>query len=98
MSDLEGADAKKRLFGLMAAAEAQQVAVQNALAGLATERAALEVEIAGLEASRNELVRAGLLAQISRCNPGNRPCIRVDDAAGPFGIGDTTDYRIIKGY
>ena len=58
--------------------------------------AVLKAEIAGLEADRDALVRQGLLAKITQCGTGNRPCIRVNEAAGAFG--EPPDYRVIEGY
>lgn len=70
---------------------------------LRSERTALQAEIAGLRANRDalaadrtRLVQEGVLARINRCNPGSRPCIRVDEAAGAFGT--PADYRVILGY
>lgn len=59
-------------------------------------RTVLEAQIAGLEANRDALVQAGLLAKLERCGPKSRPCIRVDERAGSFG--GTADYRVILGY
>jgi len=41
-------------------------------------------------------MKAGMLARLERCGPKLRPCIRVDEGAGPFG--DRSDYRVIQGY
>ena len=60
------------------------------------QKTLLESEIIGLQSTRDELVKAGMLARISHCNPGARPCIRVNEAAGSFG--EPADYRIIQGY
>jgi len=49
-----------------------------------------------LAAQRTRLVQEGLLAKINRCDPGHRPCIRVNEAAGAFG--EQSDYRVILGY
>ena len=62
---------------------------------LRSERTALQAEIAGLRADRTRLVQEGVLAKVNRCNPGNRPCIRVDEAAGAYGT--PADYRVILG-
>ncbi len=56
----------------------------------------LQGEITELQANRAALVRAGMLGKLTYCDPGNRPCIRVDESAGAFG--DHGDYRIILGY
>ncbi len=67
------------------------------------ERMALQAEIGVLRGIRDELaaqrtrlVQEGLLAKINRCDPGHRPCIRVNEAAGAFG--EQSDYRVILGY
>jgi len=60
------------------------------------QQAVLEAKIAGLQDTHDELVRTGMLAKISRCGSGAKPCIRVNEAAGTFG--DPPDYRIIFGY
>ena len=76
---------------------------RHALAGVRAERAQLVMEIARLQgerdalaANRDELERAGLLAKIERCGPRNRPCVRVNEAAGAFG--EQEDYRVLRGY
>ncbi len=65
--------------------------------GAAQERKAeLQTEVAELEANRDALVKAGLLAKLERCGPKARPCIRVDESAG--GFGDRGDFRVLLGY
>ncbi len=66
-------------------------------------KAVLEAEIVGLqqkrddlEASRAELERLGVLGKVLRCQPGNRPCISVNEKAGAFGTAG--EYRVIQGY
>ena len=67
--------------------------------GAAQERKAqLQAEVAEMQANRDAWVKAGMLAKLGRCNPGNRPCIRVDEGAGPFESGGHDDYRVIQGY
>jgi hypothetical protein len=56
----------------------------------------LQGEIIELQANHDALVRAGMLGKLTYCDPGNRPCIRVDESAGAFG--SDGDYRIILGY
>ena len=68
----------------------------RALEEVRTETAALEAEVAGLRANRDALVREGMLARIVRCNPGNRPCVRINEAAGTFG--EQADHRVLRGY
>ena len=67
--------------------------------GAAQERKAeLQAEVAELQANRDALVKAGALARVTRCNPGNRPCIRVNESAGAFESQGHDDYRVIQGY
>ena len=68
----------------------------RALEEVRAETAALEAEVAGLKANRDALVREGMLARIVRCNPGNRPCVRINEAAGTFG--EQRDHRVLRGY
>jgi hypothetical protein len=56
----------------------------------------LQGEITELQANHDAFVRAGMLGKLTYCDPGNRPCIRVDEGAGAFGT--NSDYRIIMGY
>ena len=60
------------------------------------QKAHLEAEIANLKASQDEWQKAGMLGKLAHCDPGYRPCIRVDERAG--GFGDQGDYRVILGY
>jgi len=99
-----------RLLGWMAAAVALLVlggwlasalvlwwdggAIQAAQA----EKARLQAEVAEMQANRDEWARTGALAKLLRCNPGNRPCVRVDERAGTFESGGHADYRVIQGY
>ena len=59
-------------------------------------KAQLQVEIAEMQANRDEWAKAGFTAKLARCNPGNRPCVRVDEKAGAFGT--PSDYRVLLGY
>ena len=75
----------------------------RALEEVRAQKAMVEVEVTALAAQRDELranrdalVREGLLARIVRCNPGNRPCVRVNEAAGTFG--EQADHRVLRGY
>ena len=61
-----------------------------------TEKAVLQAEVAELRANRDALVREGLLARIVRCNPGNRPCVRIAETAGVYG--EQRDHRVLRGY
>jgi hypothetical protein len=42
------------------------------------------------------MVSLVLLDKLTYCDPGNRPCIRVDEGARTFGTNG--DYQIIMGY
>ena len=66
------------------------------LASAQAESSLLEANITGLQDTRDMLERAGAKAGINKCGPSARLCIRVDEAAGPFG--DQADYRVIRGY
>jgi hypothetical protein len=57
----------------------------------------LESDVAEMQANYDEWKKAGMLGKIIQCNPGNRPCIRVDEKAGLFGDDDRV-YRVIYGY
>lgn len=61
-------------------------------------KAQLQAEVADLEVNYDGWVKAGMLGKLERCNPGLRPCIRVNEAAGPFQSEGHNDYRIIQGY
>lgn len=58
----------------------------------------LQQEITGLRANYDGWVQLGMLDKITRCNPGNRPCVEVDENAGTFGSVSNPDFRVIKGY
>ena len=97
-----------RLLGWMAAAVAALVLLgwlastlvlwwdAGAIAAARAEKRQLQAEVAEMQAGRDEWVKAGFLAKLTRCDPGNRPCVRVDERAGAFG--DRSDYRVILGY
>ena len=77
----------------------------RALEEVRAQKAMVEVEVTALAAQRDELranrdalVRDGLLVRIVRCNPGNRPCVRINEAAGTFEAGGQADYRVLRGY
>jgi len=86
-------ETEDRLYGLMEVVERQQAAVQAAL-----EKARLQTEVAELKANYDGWVKAGVQEKVIRCNPGNRPCIRVNESAGPFESQGHNDYRVIQGY
>ena len=66
------------------------------IAAAQVQKAQLQAEVAELEANHDAWVKAGMLGKLEHCNPGFRPCIRVNEAAGAFG--DRSDYRVIQGY
>ncbi len=66
------------------------------IAAAQVEKAQLQAQVAALQANYDGWVKAGMLEKVTRCNPGNRPCIRVNEGAGPFG--ERSDYRVIQGY
>ncbi len=68
----------------------------DAIASAQARKAQLQAEMAELRANRDEWAKAGMLGKLTRCTPGNRPCLRVDERAGSFG--DQGDYRVILGY
>ena len=59
----------------------------------------LQDQITELRANHDAWVKAGMLGKLTYCDPGNRPCIRVDESAGQFGPpGGPYDLRVLKGY
>jgi len=99
-----------RLLGWMAAAVAALVLGgwlastlvlwwdTGAIAAARVEKRQLQLDVAELRASRDEWVKTGAVAKLNRCNPGNRPCVRVDERAGSFESKGHADYRVIQGY
>ncbi len=71
---------------------------RGTIAAAALEKAQLQSEVAELRANYDGWVKAGVQEKVMRCNPGNRPCIRVDENAGTFGSQGHSDYRVIQGY
>ena len=69
---------------------------RGAIQAARAEKARLQAEVAEMQASRDEWAKAGMLGKLTRCNPGNRPCVRVDERAGAFG--ERSDYRVLLGY
>ena len=61
-------------------------------------KAQLQTQVAELQANYDGWVKAGMLEKVIRCNPGNRPCVRVDEGAGTFQSQGHNDYRVIQGY
>ncbi len=70
----------------------------GAIAEVQIRRAQLKAEVAELDATREAWTKMGLLGKMTRCNPGNRPCIRVNEDAGKFESEGHDDYRVIRGY
>ncbi|MBN9559162.1 MAG: hypothetical protein J0H14_00330 [Alphaproteobacteria bacterium] len=68
----------------------------SAIGAAEARKAQLQAEVAEMQAAHDEWAKAGMLGKLARCNPGNRPCIRVDEGAG--GFGSAGDYRVILGY
>ena len=60
------------------------------------QKGELEAQIAELQASHDEWVKAGMLGKITRCGERNRLCIAVNEGAGAFG--EHSEYRVIQGY
>lgn len=68
----------------------------GAIAAARAQKAQLAAEVVEMQANRDEWTKAGLMAKLTRCTPGNRPCVRVDEKAGAFGT--ASDYRVLLGY
>jgi hypothetical protein len=68
------------------------------IAAAQVEKAQLQQEVAGLQATQDAWVKAGMLGRLERCGPKARPCIRVDEGAGGFQSQGHDDYRVIQGY
>ena len=75
--------------GTIAAAQLEKVQFQ-------TEVSELQRQVTEMQVNREGWVKAGMLEKLQRCDPGNRPCVRVNEAAGKFGKQE--DIRIIGGY
>lgn len=59
----------------------------------------LQDQIIALRANHDAWVKAGMLDKLTRCAPGNRPCVEVNEDAGTFGTpGGPQDYQVLKGY
>ncbi|WP_291345299.1 hypothetical protein [Acidiphilium sp. 20-67-58] len=56
----------------------------------------LRGEITVLQANHKAWVKAGMLDKITYCEPGNRPCVAINQSAGTYG--NSRDYRVLKGY
>jgi hypothetical protein len=68
------------------------------IAAAQLQKAQLQQEVAGLQATQEVWVKAGMLGRLERCGPKARPCIRVDEGAGGFQSQGHDDYRVIQGY
>lgn len=59
----------------------------------------LQDEITALRANHEAWVKAGMLSKLTYCDPGNRPCVEVNENAGTFGTpSGPQDYQVLKGY
>jgi len=65
-----------------------------AITAVQARKVQLEGEVAKMQATRDDWARSGMLARVERCNPGDRPCIRVNEEAGAFG--EHSDYRVLR--
>ncbi len=70
----------------------------SAIASAQAHKAQLQAEVAELQAAYDGWVKVGVQQKVIRCNPGNRPCIRVDENAGAFESQGYAGYRVIWGY
>jgi hypothetical protein len=61
------------------------------------QKSLLEVQVAGLQDTHDQLVQAGGRAVITKCGPSARLCIQVDGTAPAYADG-LKSYRIIEGY
>ena len=53
----------------------------------------LRDQITELQANHDAWGKAGMLGKLTRCDPGNRPCVEVNEDAGAFGPpGGSQDY------
>jgi len=57
-----------------------------------------KLKLAEMRASRDEWVKTGALTKLIRCNPDNRPCVRVDERTGTFEKEGHAGHRVIQGY
>ena len=71
---------------------------RGAITEARVQKMQFQAEVAELEAKYDAWVKAGMLGRLERCNPGNRPCVRVNEAAGAFESQGHNDYRVIQGY
>lgn len=68
----------------------------GAIAAARAEKRRLQAEVAEMQANRDAWAKAGMLGRLERCDPGHRPCVRVDENAGAYGT--PPDRRVILGY
>lgn len=57
------------------------------------QKVQLQIEIAQLKANRDAWVDAGLESKLRRCGPNKRPCVKINESSGSFGI--QNNYRVI---
>jgi hypothetical protein len=65
-----------------------------AIAASHVRKQQLQAEVAELQATSDAWTAAGFASKLRRCGPKNRPCIAVDEAAGPFGA--QSEFRLLK--
>ncbi len=63
---------------------------------LQSEVAELQGQVTEMQVNREGWAKTGMLEKLQRCDPGNRPCVRVNEAAGKFGKQE--DIRVLGGY
>ena len=68
----------------------------GAIKAARAEKAQLQAEVVEMQANWDEWMKAGVLAKLERCGPKARPCVRVNEGAGAFGM--ASDYRVLLGY
>lgn len=66
------------------------------IAAAQVRKAQVQAEVAEMQANYDGWGKMGMLGKLERCGPKARPCIRVDESAGPFG--ERSEYRVIQGY
>ena len=68
----------------------------SAIGAAQEQKGELEAQVAELKANQDAFEKAGMLGKIDHCGANLRPCIAVDESAGPFG--EHGEYRVIRGY
>jgi hypothetical protein len=62
---------------------------------LTEQKAALNVEVARLQANVEDWAKRGGRATLAKCGEASRPCVRVDKTTG---YGKDVDYYVLRGY